>query len=205
MIFKDYYKILGFETNKVSLDEIKNAYRDKAKKYHPDRNVGDKEAEAIFKDVNEAYKVLSDTKQRRKYDFSWNRYIGSRKKKSAQTEKKTFKEMFIEILFGKVTRKKSKPENLPKYGEDINTEINVSLEEAFFGANKKVKLRSTDGKENTFTFKVPAGVQNKDKMRVVGQGKRGKNGGKNGDLLVAINIVNNKRFKINRSRYIYRG
>lgn len=196
MIFKDYYKILGFETNKVSINEIKNAYRDKAKKYHPDRNVGDKEAESIFKDINEAYNILSNSKQRRKYDLSWNRYIGSKKKKTAQTDKKTFKEMFMEIVFGKVTKKKSKPENLPKYGEDITTEINVSLEEAFFGVNKKVKLRSIDGKENTFTFKVPAGVQNKDKMRIVGQGKKGKNGGKNGDLFVLVNIVNDKRYNL---------
>lgn len=196
MIFKDYYKILGFETNKVSIDEIKNAYRDKAKKYHPDRNVGNKEAESIFKDVNEAYKILSDSKQRRKYDLSWNRYIGIRKKRNVQNEKRTFKEMFMEILFGKVTKKKVKTNNLPKYGEDITTEINVSLEEAFFGINKKIKLRSVDGKENTFTFKVPAGVQDKDKMRIVGQGKKGNNGGKNGDLLVIINIVNNNKYKL---------
>lgn len=196
MIFKDYYKILGFETNKVSIEEIKNAYRDKAKKYHPDRNVGDKEAESIFKDVNEAYNILSNSKQRRKYDLSWNRYVGSRKRKAEQTEKKTFKEMFMEIFFGKSTKKKSKLENLPKYGEDITTEINVSLEEAFFGINKKVKLRSVDGKENTFTFKVPAGVQNKDKLRIVGQGKKGKNGGKNGDLFVVINIACDKKYNL---------
>ena len=80
MIFKDYYKILGLESNKVSLDEIKNAYREKAKKFHPDINVGNAEAEAIFKDVNEAYRTLSDPNLRRKYDFKWNRYIGSRRK-----------------------------------------------------------------------------------------------------------------------------
>ena len=60
MIFKDYYKILGLESNKVSLDEIRVAYREKAKKFHPDINVGNSEAEAIFKDVNEAYRILSD-------------------------------------------------------------------------------------------------------------------------------------------------
>ena len=81
MIFKDYYKILGLESNKVSLDEIKIAYREKAKKFHPDINVGNSEAEVIFKDINEAYRTLSDSNQRRKYDFKWNKYIGSRKKK----------------------------------------------------------------------------------------------------------------------------
>lgn len=57
MAFKDYYKILGFDSNKVSVAEIKVAYRDQAKKYHPDINKGNEEYESIFKDINEAYKV----------------------------------------------------------------------------------------------------------------------------------------------------
>ena len=69
MIFKDYYKILGFETNKISVDDIRNAYREKAKKYHPDVNVGDSYSEEVFKDINEAYRILSNDKLRRKYDF----------------------------------------------------------------------------------------------------------------------------------------
>ena len=135
MIFKDYYKILGLESNKVSLDEIKVAYRDKAKKFHPDINVGNSEAEAIFKDVNEAYRILSDTSQRRRYDFKWNRYIGEKSKKSTKT-KKTFKEMFLDILFGGISKQKKAKKLEPEYGEDIDTEIDVSLKEAFFGVNK---------------------------------------------------------------------
>ena len=61
MIFKDYYKILGLDTNKVNIDDIKSAYREQAKKYHPDVNVGDKSAEERFKDINEAYRVLSNS------------------------------------------------------------------------------------------------------------------------------------------------
>ena len=60
MIFKDYYKILGLNNSRVSLDEIKTAYREQAKKYHPDVNVGDKLSEERFKDINEAYRVLSE-------------------------------------------------------------------------------------------------------------------------------------------------
>ncbi len=60
MIFKDYYKILGIENNKVNVDEIKQAYREQAKKYHPDVNVGDRILEERFKDINEAYRVLSN-------------------------------------------------------------------------------------------------------------------------------------------------
>ncbi len=195
MIFKDYYKILGLETNKVSLDEIKVAYREKAKKFHPDINVGNSEAEIIFKDVNEAYRTLSDPIQRRKYDFKWNKYIGSRKKKETR-QKKSFKEMFWDILFGGVSRQKTESKPLPQYGEDIDTQINISIKEAFFGVNKKIKLRTVDGKETSFSVKVPAGVQNNDKLRIVGQGKHGKNGGKNGDLLVKVNIIDDNRFRL---------
>ena len=63
MIFKDYYKILGIDTNKVTFEEIKQAYREQAKKYHPDVNVGNFRAEERFKDINEAYKVLSDIRK----------------------------------------------------------------------------------------------------------------------------------------------
>ena len=66
MIFKDYYKILGLETNKVSVEEIKIAYREQAKKYHPDLNAGDNRYEERLKDINEAYKNLSDANTRRK-------------------------------------------------------------------------------------------------------------------------------------------
>ncbi len=195
MIFKDYYKILGLESNKVSIEQIKEAYREKAKKFHPDINVGNSEAEAIFKDVNEAYKTLSNPSLRRKYDFKWNRYFGSKKDKS-QKEKKTFKELFMDIFFGGVYKTKKVKRTEPIYGEDINTEIDISIKEAFFGINKQLKLRTIDGKETSFSFKVPAGIQNHDKIRLAGKGKEGKNGGRNGDLLVIVNIKNDNKFKL---------
>ena len=68
MKFKNYYKILELETNKVTIDQIKSAYRKQAKKYHPDVNVGDKLAEEKIKDVNEAYRILSNPSTKRKYD-----------------------------------------------------------------------------------------------------------------------------------------
>jgi len=82
MVFKDYYKILNLETNKVSLEEIKIAYRAAAKKYHPDVNVGDRLAEDRIKDINEAYKVLSNLSAKRKYDRIWNANIGRQKNKN---------------------------------------------------------------------------------------------------------------------------
>ncbi len=194
MIFKDYYKILGFETNKISVDDIKNAYREKAKKYHPDVNVGDSYSEEVFKDINEAYRILSNDKLRRKYDFSWYRYAG---RKNKNKQRKSIKEMIIDLLFGEsVKERKKEEEKLPVYGEDIVTKVDISIEEAFFGVNKTIKLKTTQGKDATFSFKIPAGARNNDKIRMIGKGKRGKNGGKNGDLIVYVNIQNSKRLKI---------
>ena len=81
MVLKNYYKILDLETSHVSIDEIKQAYRQAAKKYHPDLNVGDNLAEERIKDINEAYKVLSVPASKRKYDRVWNSKF-SREKKS---------------------------------------------------------------------------------------------------------------------------
>ena len=201
MSFKDYYKLLGLKTNKVSIDEIKIAYREQAKKYHPDMNIGDSYSEEKFKEINEAYKVLSDSKARKKYDRSW--YIYTERKKKIEDreseEKKTFKEKLLSILFGinPIKKKEEKVKKAPIKGENIETEVEVSIVEAFNGAKKKLKLLAVDGKTRTFSLDIPAGIQNNDKIRFVGQGKPGKNGGKNGDLLVKIFIKDTKEFKLN--------
>ena len=201
MNFKDYYKLLGLKTNKVSIDEIKIAYREQAKKYHPDMNIGDSYSEEKFKEINEAYKVLSDSKARKKYDRSW--YIYTERKKKIEDreseEKKTFKEKLLSILFGinPIKKKEEKVKKAPIKGENIETEVEVSIVEAFNGTKKKLKLLAVDGKTRTFSLDIPAGIQNNDKIRFVGQGKPGKNGGKNGDLLVKIFIKDTKEFKLN--------
>ena len=103
MIFKDYYKILGLDTNKVSAEEIKVAYREQAKKYHPDLNAGDNRYEERLKDINEAYKNLSDANTRRKYDRMWYSRIGRKKNKVAkqQEAKKTAtRSEILNVLFG---------------------------------------------------------------------------------------------------------
>lgn len=200
MNFKDYYSILGLESNKATANEIKIAYREQAKKYHPDINGGNTDLEEKFKDINEAYKILSDSKARKKYDRSW--YIYTERKKRVQSkkveEKKTFKEKLLTILFGitsnKVTKKQERKITID--GENIETEVNVNIVEAFNGVNKKLKLLAVDGKTRTFNLNIPAGIQNGDRIRFVGQGKPGKNGGKNGDLLVKIDIKNTKDFKL---------
>ena len=200
MSFKDYYNILGLNSNKVTLDEIKLAYREKAKKYHPDINAGDTSSEEKFKEINEAYKVLSDSKSRKRYDRSW--FIYTERKKRLQYKerevKKSFKEKLIDILFGinltkKETKKKAKE---PIIGENIETEVEVNISEAFNGVSKRLKLLAIDGKTKTFNLNIPAGVQNGDKIRFVGQGKMGKNNGQRGDLLVKVKIVNTKDFRL---------
>lgn len=200
MSFKDYYKLLSLETNKVSIDEIKIAYREQAKKYHPDINRGDSYSEEKFKEINEAYKILSDSKARKKYDKSW--YVYNERKKRLQDkefeDKRSFKEKLLAMLFGISTTKTKKKEQkkVPIKGENIETEVEINILEAFNGTEKKLKLLAVDGKTKTFSLKVPAGVQNGDKIRFVGQGKQGKNSAPNGDLLVKIFIKDTKEFKL---------
>ena len=200
MSFKDYYNILGLSSNKVTIDEIKLAYRDQAKKYHPDMHVGDNSSEEKFKEINEAYKILSDPKSRKRYDRNW--FIYTERKKRLQNKdrevKKSFKEKIIDILFGMTTSKAqtAKKSKEPINGENIETEVEVSVLEAFNGTSKKLKLLAVDGKTKTFNLNIPAGIQNGDKIRFVGQGKPGKNNGDRGDLLVKVKITDTKDFKL---------
>ncbi len=205
MIFKDYYKILGLESNAATVEEIKIAYREQAKKYHPDVNVGNKDAEERFKDINEAYRVLSETSARRKYDRMWNNYIGKKRAKyeeSGRGKASIFSD-FFNMFFGTVENKKmeaktktSKNTKVPLKGENIDTEISVSIDEAFYGANKKISLRTVNGTMKSFDVKIPAGIQNNEKIRLIGQGKSGSNGGRNGDLFIKINIKDSPQFKL---------
>lgn len=78
MIFKDYYKILGLDNSKVSASEIKAAYREQAKLYHPDVNAKSSFSEERFKDINEAYRVLSNSSSKRKYDRMWNNHAAKK-------------------------------------------------------------------------------------------------------------------------------
>jgi DnaJ-class molecular chaperone len=166
MVFKDYYKILGLDSNKVTEDEIKTAYREKAKKYHPDMNVGNVDYEEVFKDINEAYRILGNDRTKRKYDFQWKRYASKESKPTTKDEKKSLKDNLIGIFLGeegKTVKERSKL--APKYGEDIITRIDVSIEEAFFGVNKKLQLKNIDGKDTSTDIRIPAGIQNGEQIR----------------------------------------
>ena len=194
MIFKDYYKILGLETNRVSIKEIKNAYKEQAKKYHPDLNGGSKQYEERFKDINEAYKILSNFTSKRKYDRTWNRHVGREQRNDAY-QAQNGKEVLFKIFFGNIFNKdKERIENKMVKGENIETEINISLEDAFLGNEKEIALRTVDGKMKTFKINIPAGIQNNERIRLIGQGKKGKKGGKNGDSFIRVKIDNNENF-----------
>ena len=193
MIFKDYYKILELETSRVTLEEIKNAYRNQAKKYHPDVNVGDKLAEERIKDINEAYRTLSVPAQKRKYDRIWNSHVGKIKNTAGKVEKKYIFSMFLGNVDNKIDNKKDKT---PIKGENIETQIDASLEDAFFGKKKTLVLKNADGKDKTIDFQIPEGIRNGEKIRLIGQGKPGQNGGKDGDLLIKINMLDNSKFEL---------
>ena len=201
MIFKDYYKILGLDTNKVTLNDIKIAYRDQAKKYHPDVNVGNINAEERFKDINEAYKILSNANDRKKYDRTWNSKIAKKRAKNAQV-KTSAKDNVLEMFFGKNPEaevkeiKKEKAKKVPIQGENIDTEINISILEAFNGKEKKISLKTVNGNMKTFNIKIPEGIRNGERIRLLGQGKPGINGGRNGDLLIKVNIQNDKKYRL---------
>ena len=198
MIFKDYYKILELETSHVTIDEIKLAYRAAAKKYHPDVNVGDRLAEERIKDINEAYKILSVPSTKRKYDRVWNTHNVNKNKKvfNVKKENGSILNMFLGNTEKEANQDKYKEHVEPIKGENVETQIDATLYEAFYGLDKKISLRTVEGNMKTFTITIPEGIRDGEKIRLIGQGKPGKNGGKNGDLFIRIKIKDDNQFKL---------
>lgn len=206
MQYKDYYGILGVEKN-ASQEEIKKAYRKLAKKYHPDANQGDKQSEEKFKDVSEAYELLSDPEKRKEYDNFGNAYNFQNgydfdpaqygynnvryEWRGNPGDRSDFFNMFfsgggggfnIEDLFGSSG---TGGMHLVYDGENIEAEIEITPEEGFSGTEKRIALQTERGVKN-FTFKIPKGVRDGEKIRLKGQGHKGANGGKNGDLHLIV-------------------
>ena len=148
--------------------------------------------------------MLSGSNTKRKYDRIWNSKVAGKKQKDKQQNKNntsTINEMF-NMFFGSNQRSadaevEKKQKKVATKGENIETEITIDLEDAYFGMEKKISLRAVNGKMKTFSIKIPAGIRNGEKIRLVGQGKPGQNGGKNGDLFIKINIKSTKKFKLN--------
>ena len=167
MIFKDYYKILGLDTSRVSLEEIKIAYRVAAKKYHPDLNVGDVLAEERIKDINEAYRILSAPSSKRKYDRTWNAYTYRK-----QHKLKADKESILDIFLGNREKSRedteSRTKRNPVKGENIETKISIALNDAFYGSEKKISLKTVNGNMKSYSVKVPKGIRDREKIRLKG-------------------------------------
>ena len=135
----------------------------------------------------------------------WNNYVGKKKVKyeeSTRSKASIFSD-FFNIFFGPLENKKMeaksssvKKDKTPKKGENIDTEINISIDEAFYGLDKKISLRTVNGNMKNFDVKIPAGIQEHEKIRLIGQGKTGENGGRNGDLFIKINIQDDNKFKL---------
>jgi len=196
--YKDYYKILGVERG-ASEKEIKQAYRRLARKYHPDVNPGDKSAEEKFKDMSEAYEVLSDREKRAKYD-QFGQYWQQAGQPGAGQPPPGWEEGFgtfdfgqggfgdlFDLLFGEggartATRGARRRTWTPVRGRDVEYEIEVSLEEAFSGATKAFVV---DGRR--VEVKIPPGVRSGSKIRLAGQGEPGR-GTESGDLYLIVRM-----------------
>lgn len=209
MDYKDYYKILGVERN-ASEEDIRKAYRKLAMKYHPDRNPNDKQAEEHFKEINEAYQVLSDSTKRTHYDrlgsdysnwqqrgapgdFNWDQYGGF--PGGARVEYGDLDDLFggaggfsdfFRTIFGRGaegvgTSTRTRSRQQP---QGYQQELEITLDEAYNGTTR---LLQTDGKQKQ--VRIPAGVRTGSKVRVAGAGPNGL------DLYLIVDVQDDKRFE----------
>ncbi|WP_289172015.1 DnaJ C-terminal domain-containing protein [uncultured Parasutterella sp.] len=212
MEYKDYYKILGVERG-ASETDIKKAFRKLAHKYHPDVSK-EKDAEAKFKDVNEAYQTLSDPEKRAAYDQLGQRRDGSNFEPppgwggfggagASGFGGFDFGDSGFDFsdLFSHMGASRARQ---PEAGEDLNAEVQITPEQAFNGTTVSLSLREpeagADGRvrhvTKTLEVKVPAGTISGQRMRLAGKGGPGYNGGPNGNLYITINISEGGRFRV---------
>jgi curved DNA-binding protein len=212
MDYKDYYKVLGVEKS-ASTDDIKKAYRKMARKYHPDVNPNDKVAEERFKEINEANEVLTDSNKRAKYDrlgsswqayqrtggpggFDWSEWVATTNKggqvdlndilRGAGAGRSGSFSDFFEAIFGSTGQARG----APRQGSDYNQKVEISLEEAFSGASRILRLGG-----RRIEVKIPRGAKTGTKVRVRGEGADGVGGGSKGDLYLEIEVTPHPTFE----------
>lgn len=223
---KDYYKILDIPEFSTS-EEIKSAYRKLARKWHPDVAGSSADVISRFKEINEAYEILSNNSKKADYDKARKFYnygtSTSQKTYNKTTTNPNFKETykqdkktsFWDEFFAQKSDVKA-----PQKGEDIYSDVEISIFEAMSGATKVINMLQTQvcpkcggrkfvngskctccqGKGETSTYKrfsvkIPAGIKNLSKIRLAEEGERGVNGGRNGDLYLTIHIREPKNYK----------
>ncbi|MBR3131980.1 DnaJ domain-containing protein [Candidatus Saccharibacteria bacterium] len=204
MAKRDYYEVLGVSKN-ASDDEIKKAYRKLAVKYHPDKNPGDKEAEAKFKEINEAHDVLSDKQKRARYDQFGHAGVGGASGNpfggasgnpfgggfdfNGQTFNFDFGGGGLDDILGSIFGFGSAGARRARRGADYQTSVTLTFEEAIFGTTKKVS--TNDGAE--MKIKVPAGIDDGMSIRLRGKGGAAPEGGTEaGDLYVKVRVKPHK-------------
>jgi curved DNA-binding protein len=220
MASRDYYDILGVSKN-ASYEELKRAYRKLAMKYHPDRNPNKKEAEERFKEINEAYAVLSDKEKRKQYDT-----FGAEGFRQRFTQEDIFRGFDFDDLLSNLFGGRGKREfrfggkggsdfgdffsgqyghrdmgRMPQKGEDILYELTISLEEAAFGGEKRISYRK-NGRVEEVSVKIPRGIPSGKRLRLTGKGIEGKNGGPPGDLYLQVSIAEHPIFSRERDDLI---
>ncbi|MFN8243299.1 MAG: J domain-containing protein [Ferruginibacter sp.] len=210
MEYKDYYKILGID-KKASQEDIKKAFRKLAVKYHPDKNPGNKEAEDMFKLVNEANEVLGDPEKRKKYDTlgeNWNQYQHTGQSPFGGGQSYHFEgdlgdifggggsgfSDFFEAFFG--GGKRSKQANRrnggqAQYrGQDFETEVTISLSEASEGASRLIQLEN-----EKIRISTKPGAYDGQLLRIRGKGGKGSSEAHHGDLYVRIRVAPHPDFE----------
>jgi len=201
MTYIDYYKVLGIN-KKASENDIKKAYRKMARKYHPDLNPNDKEAERKFKEINEANEVLSNPENRKKYDKygkDWKhaeefekaqqqqQYQRSRSSHGQYSEE-DFSDFFSSMFGGGSAGGRGR--NVQFRGQDYNAELQLELKDVY---RTHKRTLTVNGKNIRLT--IPAGVKNGQVIKIKGYGGEGIRGGPKGDLHIKFSILNHSRFK----------
>lgn len=201
---KDFYEILGVPKT-ATRDEIQRAYRKLARTYHPDINKSP-EAEERFKEISEAYDVLSDPDQRRQYD---NPRVSSGDERGYAGQQWTsygtsgLGDVDLDELFGGLFTGGGRAGGArrPLEGADQEAELSLTVEEAYHGGTRTITLPGADGRR-TFDVTIPAGVIDGQRIRLRAQGGRGSAGAKAGDLYLIVRLAPHPRYRV-EGRDIY--
>lgn len=193
----DYYAVLGVSRS-ASESDIKKAYRSLARKYHPDINPGDKEAERKFKEINEAYEVLSDPQKKAQFD-QFGRVggpgFGGAGANPGNVDFSDIFETFFGGGAGAGGRRQSGSMGYRSDGQDVEQSAEITLEEAFNGATRAFNFHSPNGQPRRIEVKIPAGADTGTRVRVAGEGGPGMGGGRRGDLFVVIKMLPHERYE----------